>query len=596
MELRFSIHARAASVIGATLWASAFFSSVHADSLSEAAARDQSIRLYQRIAGVPPTSTLLPSLIAAMRAGDPVPTVFAAMDEHSFYKTTLIRAFSPFSNTTGRIDERPTDYNTTLVGIVRNNEDFREALYGDVLYTAEPSLSTYSVSIVPPLANADDTVDRCPLNLRTRARPQSAADRVLSDLTWRRAPEDTAGEGAQAFQPHLDGYSIEAADNGFRPSLPEFSALDEFGVIRSIPAYAGQMRGPEAPWFRERSAGNNNENNPQLTWGVCHRWTEQVSKPPALGSVRPLGRQEQDGRSYRLEEGDILHYVDLYRISDWPAKLQRIRQTDFLSLTRSIQNGSFDTPQGSSGWIEDVAGLFTTLIGGRAYFEGGTNRRSISLTFQNWLGYSMEQLHDPNVPGQYVRQDLIANATCAGCHNKMDAMANAANHLDYVGGEEGFMRFRPEFPSSGSNEDKLFRGCVNPTAPSCVNPNAFNPRLLQLADRNKWWNLATVGRNSFLGWRLPPGLSSFTEGEGLNSLMRVLAHTEAFSQRMAHLAFQTICLRESTPAEDQKLTEIAREFEMGFSAFQAQQASIPYNLRGLFAAVSRTCFGKGDNR
>jgi hypothetical protein len=595
--------------------------SAQAQALSDADARDQVLRLYQRLAGVPPTASSLASLIPSMKAGDPTPTALAAMNEDSFYKTTLIRTFSPFSNTQGNIDEVLNDYNATVVGLVRNNHDFREALYGDVLYTAENALSIYSVTVLPPLGNANDTVDRCPLNIRTRNRPAlpndnnpaTTNDRDPTDLTWRRiSPDDLnigdVGSPNQRFQPHLDGYQIEPMTGGMRPALPEYPLAtdlnnngtpvrDEAGAERVIPPLSAAPRTTTNfptglfPLFRDRAVGNNDETNPVLSWSVCHDWTGRSNVTPPAGFVRPLVAKPGERFRYALEDGVITHYSDLQKIPNWPSRLQLRKQTDVFEKLENSQNGKLGTAD--SEWSEDIAGLFTTLTGGRAYFEAGTNRRGIALTFMNWLGYSMEQLHDPNVPGQYVRQDLVPNDTCAGCHNKMDAMANSMNRLDYVDGQSGRLTYNFGLNNSNNSvNQKLFRGCVNPANTSCVRPNGFDPRTLTEATRNQWWNLATSGRNSFLGWRNPGNGVITTQGTGLNSLMKVFANTQAFSERMAKIAHKAICLRDPTPAETEALSKISEDFESGFSSFAEANADSPYNMRGLFAEVSKNCFGR----
>ena len=106
--------------------------------------------------------------------------------------------------------------------------------------------------------------------------------------------------------------------------------------------------------------------------------------------------------------------MDLAKIPNWPQLLAKRTQSQFYSVLTGEQSGNDGS--GGSQWNEDVGGLMTTLVGGKAYFLAGTNRRAISLTFLNWLGYSMEQLHDPNVSIQYVGQDLVPEEKCTGCH------------------------------------------------------------------------------------------------------------------------------------------------------------------------------------
>jgi len=566
------------------------FFSVQISALTDSEARDQVTRLYQRLAGVPPTAEQISGLIPSMKSGNPAPTAFEAMREDSFYKTTLVRIFSPFGNVEGRIDEGGSDYNSTIVGLVRDNEDFRQAISGDVLYTGDNASMSYEFQVNPPLGNAGDTVDRCPLNIRTRARPQNVADRIASDMTWQRALGDSD------YDPRFDPYMISINNGGDRIAIAQrANGVDEFGATRPVPGMAAQSQttsypASRFPLFSSRGYGNNDETNPNLTWAVCHRWRDFRDNPPA-NKIRPLGRENDPtsfAYSFDFSNNQISHYADLVKIPNWPQLLIKRTQSQFYSLLAGQQSGN--NGQGSE-WNKDVAGVMTTLVGGKAYFSAGTNRRAISLTYMNWLGYSMEQLHDPNVSIQYIRQDLVPEETCAGCHGKMDAAANATNRLDFNDD-----RLKMLFNFSENLGNKLFRGCMNHNNPAtCLRPSGFNPRNLAIADQNRWWNPATTGRNSFLGWRTPQGMNGMTEGVGFNSLMKVFANTEAFSNRMLDLATRSICLRNQTPTEIDETAVKARDFETGISAYASENADNPYNLRAAFAEAAKTCFGRKEN-
>ncbi len=86
-----------------------------------------------------------------------------------------------------------------------------------------------------------------------------------------------------------------------------------------------------------------------------------------------------------------------------------------------------------------------------------------------------------------------------------------------------------------------------------------------------------------------------TEGVGFNSLMKVFANTEAFSNRMIDLATKAICLRNQTPAELDESQIKARAFEAGISDYADENADNPYNLRAAFAEAAKACFGRVEN-
>lgn len=122
------------------LGASALFSwqSVSAGSL------EQAKRIHDRLAGVPPSESVLllmkedidnnPSnglMLAAERA----------MDNDGFYNVTLKNWAAPWTNRDFDVFVPLNDYIATVIGIVRdsNTIDYREVLYGDHLYVGDPS-------------------------------------------------------------------------------------------------------------------------------------------------------------------------------------------------------------------------------------------------------------------------------------------------------------------------------------------------------------------------------------------------------------------------------------------------------------------------
>lgn len=121
----------------------------------EAGAREQAKRMYDRIAGVPPTDGELAQMLAIMDANDDNVTdsdssaaeaAAIALDSASFYNVTLKNLFTPWSNEEQTVFADLNDFTATLIGLVRDGDDFRKALYDDVLYTGNvngiPAYST----------------------------------------------------------------------------------------------------------------------------------------------------------------------------------------------------------------------------------------------------------------------------------------------------------------------------------------------------------------------------------------------------------------------------------------------------------------------
>ena len=108
--------------------------------------------MHDRLVGVPPTDTMLDAMTAAIVAGDRREAAFLAMDGNAavaatgdFYTVTLKNWAAPWTNEAMDSFAPLNDYSATVVGIVRDERDFREALYADIIYTGNgANLPPYS--------------------------------------------------------------------------------------------------------------------------------------------------------------------------------------------------------------------------------------------------------------------------------------------------------------------------------------------------------------------------------------------------------------------------------------------------------------------
>lgn len=119
----------------------------------EAGARDQAKRMYDRIAGVPPSDGELARMLEIMDANDDNVTdsnaaaqaaAAIALESPAFYSVTLKNLFTPWSNEEQTVFADLNDFTATLIGLVRDGDDFRKALYDDVLYVGSGALPPYS--------------------------------------------------------------------------------------------------------------------------------------------------------------------------------------------------------------------------------------------------------------------------------------------------------------------------------------------------------------------------------------------------------------------------------------------------------------------
>jgi len=122
----------------------------------QAGSRDQAKRIHDRVTGVPPTDAMLDametaidsgangSILAAQYAMDGAPGENATGD---FYTTTLKNWATPWTNEARDSFAPLNDYSATVIGMARDNLDFREILSGDVIYTGNvPGIPAYSGS------------------------------------------------------------------------------------------------------------------------------------------------------------------------------------------------------------------------------------------------------------------------------------------------------------------------------------------------------------------------------------------------------------------------------------------------------------------
>jgi len=114
--------------------------------------REQAKRIHERIAGVPPSQEVLDQMAADIIDNGPsgaVSAAYTAMEDPAFYDVTLKNFVAPWTNEAMSPFVPLNDYTATVIGIVRDNHDFRRVLYDDILYVGNSSLngiSAYSTS------------------------------------------------------------------------------------------------------------------------------------------------------------------------------------------------------------------------------------------------------------------------------------------------------------------------------------------------------------------------------------------------------------------------------------------------------------------
>jgi hypothetical protein len=95
---------------------------------------DQATRMYNRIAGVPPTAAQLAQMTSA---GDAVTAALIATNDPAFYNNTIRNMAAPWTNRNQSVFVPLNDYTATVIGMVRDNVPFNTLLSADLVYIGD---------------------------------------------------------------------------------------------------------------------------------------------------------------------------------------------------------------------------------------------------------------------------------------------------------------------------------------------------------------------------------------------------------------------------------------------------------------------------
>jgi hypothetical protein len=216
----------------------------------------------------------------------------------------------------------------------------------------------------------------------------------------------------------------------------------------------------------------------------------------------------------------------------------------------------------------ETAGVITSRAASEAFFIAGTNRAMFRFTMVNHFCADMEQLHDPKLSPDRIRQDVSRSPggdsrlflnNCVGCHTGMDPMAQAFAYYNYDDAA-GALEYTP-----GQVQPKYFNNDAN-FPPGFRTPN------------DEWTNYWRNGQNSYLGFNGPGN----GNGTGAKSLGVELSNSDAFAGCQVKKVFQAVCMREpETPADHTKFDEIVGNF-----------AASGFQMKRVFADTAEYCMGQ----
>jgi len=215
-----------------------------------------------------------------------------------------------------------------------------------------------------------------------------------------------------------------------------------------------------------------------------------------------------------------------------------------------------------------TAGVLTSRAAAEAFFVAGTNRAMFRFTMLNHFCTDMEQLHDPALSPDRIRQDVSRSPggdsrlflnNCIGCHTGMDPMAQAFAYYDYDEVTSMSLQYTP-----GVVQDKYFNNDLN-----------FPPGFATPDDH--WDNYWREGQNSYL-FVDSTGTGS---GDGAQSLGAELGNSAAFAACQVKKAFRAVCLREPDLPDVGTVNQIIATFR-----------GTGYRMKQVFADTAVYCMGQ----
>ncbi len=101
--------------------------------------REQARRIHDRLTGLPPSNSVLDSMETLIISNNVEGAAHLAMENPAFYNITLKNYAAPWTNEEQSVFTPLNDYIATVIGIIRDDVDFREVLHGNIIYTGNAS-------------------------------------------------------------------------------------------------------------------------------------------------------------------------------------------------------------------------------------------------------------------------------------------------------------------------------------------------------------------------------------------------------------------------------------------------------------------------
>lgn len=139
-------HAKKSYLRSKFLYAAVFFNLLFCLPLY-AGSPEQAKRLHDRLAGVPANEATLNQMVSLLDDNKAIEAAYLAMQSPDFYNTTLKLFATPWTNEQQDIFLPLNDYSATIIGMVRDDIDFRQILQSDIIYVGDSRLNLPAFSI-----------------------------------------------------------------------------------------------------------------------------------------------------------------------------------------------------------------------------------------------------------------------------------------------------------------------------------------------------------------------------------------------------------------------------------------------------------------
>ena len=315
--------------------------------------RDLAVLIHNRIAGVPPSGKVLAEMADLIKQGKKQEAAEIATDNQAFYNVKLFNLFSSWTNVAGSSRITLNDMTATLIGIVRDEKPFTEALTGDYLYTAKDEIKGVTIPPYSPTSNEhyrqlqrldlkENLIDKQQKTLHTQTPfDNRAIAGILSSRGFAKAYfSDGTNRRATAFV--LKYFLCHDME-----SLHDIKDVDDSKVRKDV----SRSPGGDPQLFRKRCVGCHAGMDALSGWNLYHNFTgnqlvynKDKDNPPILSCDEACRKKLEQNNQLTREQINKINFNDTM-------------DGDVADVTDDSFTNPWTTGQNASlGWGETISG------------------------------------------------------------------------------------------------------------------------------------------------------------------------------------------------------------------------------------------------